>query len=40
VQNVSGRPVAMWQRGGMTYSITGDMDRDDLIRVATTINYR
>jgi anti-sigma factor RsiW len=40
VQNVAGRPVAMWQRGGMTYSIIGDMDQDDLIQVATTINYR
>jgi anti-sigma factor RsiW len=40
VQHVAGRPVAMWQRGGMTYSIIGDLDRDDLIQVATTINYR
>ena len=40
IQQVSGRPVAMWQHGGVTYSMVGDMDQDDLIRVAATINYR
>jgi anti-sigma factor RsiW len=40
IQKIAGRPVAMWQRGGMTYSIIGDLEQDDLIRVATTINYR
>jgi anti-sigma factor (TIGR02949 family) len=40
IQKIAGRPVAIWQRGGMTYSIIGDLEQDDLIRVATTINYR
>lgn len=40
VQKVAGRSVALWQHGGMTYSIVGDLDQDDLIRVAATINYR
>jgi mycothiol system anti-sigma-R factor len=39
VQSVAGRPVAMWQRGNMTYSIVGDMDRNELLRLATTIDY-
>jgi anti-sigma factor RsiW len=40
LQNVDGRPVAMWQHGGITYSIVGDIDSDELLKVATTINYR
>jgi anti-sigma factor RsiW len=40
LQNVGGRPVAMWQHGGITYSIVGDMSPDELLQVATTINYR
>lgn len=40
LQNVGGRPVAMWQHGGVTYSIVGDLDPDELLKVATTINYR
>jgi anti-sigma factor (TIGR02949 family) len=40
LQNVGGRPVAMWQHGGITYSIVGDMPPDELLQVATTINYR
>jgi anti-sigma factor RsiW len=40
IQKIADHPVAMWQRGGMTYSIIGDLDQDDLIHVATTINYR
>ncbi len=40
VRSVAGRPVAMWQRGGFTYSMVGDMDRDDLLRLAKTIEYR
>lgn len=40
VQSVAGRPVAMWQQDGMTYSMVGDLDRESLVQVATTINYR
>lgn len=40
LQNVGGRPVAMWQHGGITYSIVGDIAPDELLKVATTINYR
>jgi anti-sigma factor RsiW len=40
LQNVGGRPVAMWQHAGITYSIVGDMPPDELLQVATTINYR
>jgi anti-sigma factor RsiW len=40
LQNVGGRPVAMWQHGGVTYSIVGDLASDELLQVATTINYR
>lgn len=40
VQSVAGRPVAMWQHGGITYSMVGDLDREALVQVATTIDYR
>jgi anti-sigma factor RsiW len=40
VRYVSGRPVAMWQRDGVVYSMVGDLQRDDLVQVASTINYR
>jgi anti-sigma factor RsiW len=40
VWSASGRPVVMWQRDGMVYSIVGDMHRDDLERVAQTVQYR
>jgi len=40
VQNVSGRPVAIWQRGGITYSLVGDLDRDALLQIASTVGYR
>lgn len=40
VQYVSGRPVAMWQRNGVVYSMVGDVHRDDLMQVASTMNYR
>jgi anti-sigma factor RsiW len=40
VQSVEGRPVALWQWGGITYSMVGDLSRDDLLQVANTINYR
>jgi anti-sigma factor RsiW len=37
---VSGRPVIMWQRNGVVYSMVGDMHSDDLMQVVATINYR
>jgi len=37
---VSGRPVVMWQRDGVVYSMVGDLHSDDLMKVAATINYR
>lgn len=40
VRNVSGRPVAVWQRGGITYSMVGDLDRDALLQIASTVSYR
>ena len=40
IQHASGRPVAMWKRDGVTYSLVGDLDRDELLRVAGTIHYR
>jgi len=40
VRHVSGRPVAVWQRDGVVYSMVGDLGRDDLERVASTVNYR
>ena len=40
IWSVSGRPVVMWQRDGMVYSIVGDMHRDDLEQVAKTVQYR
>lgn len=40
IRTVSGRPVAMWNYGGVTYTMVGDIDPDDLLQVATTIDYR
>jgi anti-sigma factor RsiW len=40
VQNVAGRPVAVWQHHGITYSIVGNLDRDALLQVAATVRYR
>jgi anti-sigma factor RsiW len=40
VRYVSGRPVAMWQRDGVVYSMVGDVHRDDLMQVARTVSYR
>ena len=40
IRTISGRPVAMWNYGGMTYSMVGDIDPDDLVQVAKTIDYR
>ncbi len=40
IRNASGRPVAMWQRDGVVYSMVGDMQSDDLKQMATTISYR
>lgn len=38
MRHVSGRPVAMWQKDGIVYSMVGDMPRDDLMQVASSIN--
>jgi anti-sigma factor RsiW len=40
VRSASGRPVVMWQRDGMVYSLVGDMHRDDLEQVVKTVQYR
>lgn len=40
IRTVSGRPVAMWNYGNVTYTMVGDIDPDDLLQVATTIDYR
>jgi anti-sigma factor RsiW len=40
VRYVSGRPVVMWQRDGVVYSMVGDVHRDDLMQMAATMNYR
>ena len=40
VRHISGRPVAVWQRDGVVYSMVGDLHRDDLEHVASTVNYR
>jgi anti-sigma factor RsiW len=40
VENIGGRPVALWHRGGIVYSMVGDLNRDDLLTVASTLYYR
>lgn len=40
LQSVGGRPVAMWQRGGITYSLVGDLPPDELLRLAATVHCR
>lgn len=40
IRHVSGRPVAMWQKDGVVYSMVGDVPRDDLMQVASSLNYR
>ena len=40
IRTISGRPVAMWNYGGITYSMVGDVEPDDLLQVAKTIDYR
>jgi anti-sigma factor RsiW len=40
IRNASGRPVAMWQRDGVVYSMVGDVHRDDLEQMAKTVSYR
>lgn len=40
VHRIDGRLVALWQWGDTTYSMVGDLNRDDLLQVANTINYR
>ena len=39
VQHVAGRPVILWQRAGVTYSMVGDIDRQALLRVAGSVKY-
>jgi len=39
VQHVAGRPVILWQRAGVTYSMVGDIDRQALLRVASSVKY-
>src|SRR5215831_15859892 len=40
IRNASGRPVAMWQRDGVVYSMVGDVHRDDLKQMVKTVSYR
>ena len=40
VHDVSGRPVAAWQQGGIVYSMVGDLNRADLLKIAQTMEYR
>lgn len=40
VQHAAGRPVILWQRAGVTYSMVGDIDRQALLRVAGSVRYR
>ncbi len=37
---VSGRPVAAWQHGGIVYSMVGDLNRDEIVNIAKTMHYR
>jgi anti-sigma factor RsiW len=39
VRHVAGRPVILWQRAGVTYSLVGDIDHQALLRVAGTVRY-
>jgi anti-sigma factor RsiW len=39
IQRIAGRSVALWQRGGISYSLVGAVDREALLRVATTVDY-
>lgn len=40
IQQIDGRLVAVWQRNGITYSMVGEVDRDLLLNVAATVDYR
>ena len=40
VQHVAGRPVILWQRAGVTYSMVGDIDHQALLRMAGSVRYR
>lgn len=40
VDNTGGHAVALWHRGGIVYSMVGDLNRDDLLTVASTLYYR
>jgi anti-sigma factor RsiW len=39
LHDVSGRPVAVWQHGGIVYSMVG-ANREDLLKIAKTMYYR
>ncbi len=39
VRHVEGRPVILWQRAGVTYSMVGDIDHQVLLRVAGSVRY-
>lgn len=39
-RDVSGRPVAAWQHGGIVYSMVGDLNRDEILKIAKTMHYR
>ena len=38
--DVSGHPVVAWQLGGIMYSMVGDLNRDDIVKIAKTMYYR
>lgn len=39
-RDVSGRPVAAWQHGGIVYSMVGDLNREEILKIAETMHYR
>jgi anti-sigma factor RsiW len=40
VHRIDDRLVALWKWGDTTYSMVGDLNRDDFLQVANTIDYR
>lgn len=40
IHTISGNPVAIWQRNDLTYSLVGNLDRDELLQLASTIDYQ
>jgi anti-sigma factor RsiW len=39
MRHVGGRPVILWQRAGVTYSLVGDIGPQALLRVAGSVRY-